>query len=570
MNEIQRNIGDITSLKDNLQQIHNLLSAERVNEFVSLHGQYLDSKATLEVLTREAFIEQPLTGVGSDPWKKLWDTAKYYHEIAYPDQVFPYVGNAAKCVLCQQDLKEESQVRLTRFEEFMTDTISQETSKLHAQRKELIDKIIRLPFIKVADGSVRNFFYNESPELDMKVELFVQSALKISELLQSADTDVQLSLEEIPEIELPPLEDLEQWLEQKNSELKHLRILSQEDNSPELTAEKNELRSKETVFKRIDDVYLSSRIHQKVNRIDKAIKSLDTTKLTRKQNELASSLLTDNFEKQIENELKQLRKEHIVFKLNSRGVKGKTTIKISLDSNSKININEVLSEGEQKALSLAFFLAEISSIPANGGIILDDPVSSLDHSRREYVAQRLVEEAKNRQVIIFTHDIVFLHTLQKHANLQGANASFCSVRRNGKRAGIANKEMPWIALKTSKRIGYLKNELQMMKKQESQLDPDRYFPYVKTWYMLLRESWERAVEELLLNGVIERFNPSVQTQRLNKIKFTDEIVQLVTEGMTKTSTYVHDESQAIGRIIPSNEEMIEDLNKLEQFSKLFK
>lgn len=76
--------------------------------------------------------------------------------------------------------------------------------------------------------------------------------------------------------------------------------------------------------------------------------------------------------------------------------------------------------------------------------------------------------------------------------------------------------------------------------------------------------------ELLLNGVVERFNPSVQTQKLSKIKFSDEIVQLVTEGMTKTSTYVHDESYAIGRLIPSNDEMIEDLNNLERFSKLFK
>ncbi|MGM0975585.1 MAG: AAA family ATPase, partial [Bacillota bacterium] len=263
-------------------------------------------------------------------------------------------------------------------------------------------------------------------------------------------------------------------------------------------------------------------------------------------------------------------REHILFKLNSRGVKGKTTIKLALDSSSKININEILSEGEQKALSIAFFLAEISSIPSNGGIILDDPVSSLDHSRREYVANRLVREAKKRQVIIFTHDIVFLHTLQKHVNLQNVSASYCSVRRNGNRAGIAKTEMPWITLSTSKRIKYLKNELPKLKKLESKLDPDMYVHKVKTWYMLLRESWERAVEELLLNGVVERFNPSVQTQRLSKIKFTDEIVQLVTEGMTKTSTYVHDESHAIGRIIPSNDEMIEDLSKLEQFSKLFR
>ncbi|MGE7888987.1 AAA family ATPase [Bacillus cereus] len=570
MQELQRNIHDITNLKNNLQQIHNQLSFEKVKEFVLLHRRYLDSRATLEVLTREAFVEQPLDGVGSNPWKNLWHTAKQYHKMIYPEQSFPYVDNEARCLLCQQELKEEAKIRLTRFEEFVNDSISQETAQLHAQRHDLIVKLKSLPFTKVTDSSVRSFFSHDSPELDMKVKLFIQSAIKVSTLLQNAEDDKYLSLEDISEIELPPLKEMEHWLEVKNRELEHLKTLAKQDNSADLLAEQNELVSKEKTFKRIDDVHHLVKIHQKVNKIDKAIKSLDTTKLTRKYNELSSSLLLDKFKSEIEKELKQLRREHILFKLNSRGVKGKTTIKLALDSSPKININEILSEGEQKTLSIAFFLAEISSIPSYGGIILDDPVSSLDHSRREYVAHRLVQEAKKRQVIIFTHDIVFLHTLQKHANLQNVNASYCSVRRNGNRAGIAKTEMPWVTLSTSKRIKYLRNELPKLKKLESQLDPDMYIPKVKTWYMLLRESWERAVEELLLNGVVERFSPSVQTQRLSKIKFTDEIVQLVTEGMTQTSTYVHDESHAIGRIMPSNEEMIEDLNKLEQFSRLFK
>ncbi|MBA9028740.1 AAA family ATPase [Peribacillus huizhouensis] len=568
--ELQRNINDITNLKNNLQYIRKEISFEKVKEFVTLHQQYLDSKATLAALTHEAFEEQPLDGVGSDPWKNLWYSAKQYNEIAYPEHSFPYVENDAKCLLCHQDLKDESRIRLTRFEEFINDSISQKTAQLDAHRQFWLSKLKSLPFTKVTDSSVRTFLNNDSPELDMKVELFIQSAMKVSTVLQNAESDISLSLEDIPGIELLPLKQIEEWLESKSIEMEHFKTLVQQDNSTDLQAEQNELVSKEKVFKRMEDVYRLAKIRHQVDNIDKAIKSLDTTKLTRKYNELSSSLLTDKFQSEIEKELKLLRREHILFKLNSRGVKGKTTIKLALDSSSKININEILSEGEQKALSIAFFLAEISSITSKGGIILDDPVSSLDHSRRDYVAQRLIQEAKKRQVIIFTHDIVFLHTLQKHAKLQKVNESYCSVRRNGKRAGIAKTEMPWITLSTSKRIKYLKNELPKLKKQESQLDPDIYFPNVKTWYMLLRESWERAVEELLLNGVIERFDASVQTQRLSKIKFTDELVQLVTEGMTKTSTFVHDESHAIGRIIPSNEEMIEDLKKLEQFSRLFK
>jgi len=37
--------------------------------------------------------------------------------------------------------------------------------------------------------------------------------------------------------------------------------------------------------------------------------------------------------------------------------------------------------------------------------VLDDPVASLDQARREYVARRLVGESRDRQVIVFTHDL---------------------------------------------------------------------------------------------------------------------------------------------------------------------
>ena len=49
---------------------------------------------------------------------------------------------------------------------------------------------------------------------------------------------------------------------------------------------------------------------------------------------------------------------------------------------------------------------------------------------------------------------------------------------------------------------------------EQDLDPDIYYKEVKTFYMLLREGWERAVEELMIGGVVERFDASVKTQRL--------------------------------------------------------
>ena len=74
-------------------------------------------------------------------------------------------------------------------------------------------------------------------------------------------------------------------------------------------------------------------------------------------------------------------------------------------------IEEILSEGEQRAIALGSFFAELALANHSCGIVFDDPVSSLDHWRRLNVARRLVEEAKSRQVIVFTHDTSFLGQL---------------------------------------------------------------------------------------------------------------------------------------------------------------
>jgi wobble nucleotide-excising tRNase len=40
-------------------------------------------------------------------------------------------------------------------------------------------------------------------------------------------------------------------------------------------------------------------------------------------------------------------------------------------------------------------------------IVLADPVSSLDHERRLYLALRLVIEAQRHQVVVLPHDVGF-------------------------------------------------------------------------------------------------------------------------------------------------------------------
>lgn len=55
----------------------------------------------------------------------------------------------------------------------------------------------------------------------------------------------------------------------------------------------------------------------------------------------------------------------------------------------------------------------------NVGIVLDDPVCSLDHKRRSLIVKRLLEEATNRQVVVFTHEITFFMEFKTEADRSG-------------------------------------------------------------------------------------------------------------------------------------------------------
>lgn len=208
--------------------------------------------------------------------------------------------------------------------------------------------------------------------------------------------------------------------------------------------------------------------------------------------------------------------------------------------------SEVLSEGEKTCVALAGFLAELETTNNCSGIVLDDPVSSLDHHYRLHVARRLVDTAKQQQVILFTHDIVFLLMLTKYARKAGVPVRECTLRRGGLRHGLPEEGPPWVAMTVGKRIGLLRNELQKAAAFLNKGDRAAYEQKAEWIFDRLRQSWERAVEEVLLNEVVVRFGDGVSTQRLKALTdITDADIQCVDTEMTYCSSFLHDESAAV-------------------------
>ena len=228
----------------------------------------------------------------------------------------------------------------------------------------------------------------------------------------------------------------------------------------------------------------------------------------------------------------------------------------------------MVSEGEQRCLSIAAFFAELSTADDPSGIVFDDPVSSLDYKWREGVARRLVKEAKTRQVIVFTHDVVFLLLLKQVAAEEGVEQGDQHVRQLAGGAGVCDDDLPWVALKVSRRIRHLRKLLQDAQKLHREGHQTAYETEASLIYGYLREAWERGLEEVLLGGVVERYRPGVQTQQVALIAdITAEDCKAVEIAMTKCSKWLpgHDQAAAARAEIPEPATLKADIDTLDDW-----
>lgn len=503
-----------------------------------------------------------LAGVGVTAWKQFWESARRYSEtLAYPGESFPVTREDALCVLCQQPLATNAAERLRRFEQFVQDDLQQRAAKalreIQTAKTEL--EILKIPLsgVLLRESALRNTAVGES------IKSFVAAAkLRRRYLLRKAAGRTAVRPED-----LPPRPDLTATRQALAEEIKLLRAAAQNDERRKLQSELAGLedRLKLSTLKEI----LRAEVQRltTINLLDRARTDCDTTGITRKGGDVARAIVTSRLRSNFASNLAQLGFTAPPVEIkHGLGTIGQHPYHLSLIAREDIPLPEVLSEGEKTCVALAGFLAELETTNNNSGIVLDDPVSSLDHHYRLRVALRLIAAAKQRQVIVLTHDIVFLLMLTRYARKGGVTLSECSLRRGGPRHGVPEEGPPWIAMNVGKRIGVLRKELQSAAALLNKGDRATYEQKAEWIYKRLRQSWERAVEEVLLNGVVLRFTDSVATQRLKALTdITDADIQCVDSQMTYCSSFVHDEAGAVNAGIPDPPVVEADIKRLEEW-----
>jgi energy-coupling factor transporter ATP-binding protein EcfA2 len=174
----------------------------------------------------------------------------------------------------------------------------------------------------------------------------------------------------------------------------------------------------------------------KIARYKKASAQLSMAKINTQLRKLQADVVTVRLRRAILEELKAFDLLAAEIDMAGKAKGGRTAIEFSLRGPERKDLEHILSEGEQRALALAFFLAESSVNGGRSAIVLDDPAALLDLERREHVAERLAEEAQRRQVIVMTHDLAFVQMLNKAAAAFDQEIFNQVLRRENGRAGV--------------------------------------------------------------------------------------------------------------------------------------
>lgn len=529
-----------------------------------------EKRRIADTLRAEQIGSQPIAATGSDSWKSLFMWARQFAADSGLRQAGePFVAGDP-CPLCQQNLSDDAAKRLAAFDAYVEGRAAQEANAADEAIQRRLAALRDLTFKTEAEITA---LLGETAAHGPDAALLVQQAVALSaDLRVRRDQRVQQleagHLQPLTPLPASPVDGLRNLAGTLAAQAATLR--SADDQTAQATARIAELNAQKQFHAQIDEAITRRNALSATHRYKICEAALNTGPLSRLITSLRKELTSPDLKARIEAEIADLALTHIPFKFCDESEKGVSFFEVELATDKKAKKSRILSEGEQRALSLACFLAETHVAGKRSGIILDDPVTSLDHGRVRRVARRLIDEAaKGRQIIIFTHNLVFYHELMLACmdRTNAVPALPCLIQQGGSgEFGIVSVgDEPWVARKVKDREHTLKAMIDAIP-DEMAVTSEDYRRRCTGYYAALRETWERAVEEIVLNDVVRRFGSDVGTLRLAGVEVSDDDFMLVYRAMKRASEFSgHD--QAAGRQIdtPTKEQMMVDWHELVGF-----
>jgi energy-coupling factor transporter ATP-binding protein EcfA2 len=507
--------------------------------------------------------------VGSGAWKRLWRAAEAYTVEVDGHHHFPDDGpvdstNESVCPLCQQSALGVRE-RLLRFRDFM----ASETAAVLSSAELAFDAVVKnLRLLNTVIDDAGKILLASVRSLDERLATSLEARFAAAGAIRAAWIGFNGEGELAPSLspDNMPSELSELAI---SAESQAQTVVQAQDQATRVTLEgrQNELTDRQRLSPCAGALKQRRNAIRRFAALKTAEGSCRRNEVTRQANIWVDTHLSQRAKEVFKGHLTTFRLQHLNVQLERQSNSFGTGYKNTISGGSGFRrVSDVLSEGEQRALSLAAFFTEAELERQGGTLIIDDPVSSLDRERSVAVAAQLVRQAATRQVIVFTHDLVFLQELGEAAKADQIEPTFARVFSAASNAGLLDPiGLPWKGQNLKQRIKFLRDELQKLKASET-TSPTTYEFGAKALYGRLRDAYERFVEEKLFHEVIIRFRSSIKTQELRYVTVSDENAKRFHKAFTWTCLHSHDNPSAQSITAPDSTEIGADIDELENLA----
>jgi energy-coupling factor transporter ATP-binding protein EcfA2 len=551
----------VVSLLNVVDNAERIIASDSLNELIQLFQAAKDTAAAAKLAASKAFGAEPLSNIGSATWRRLWDAAREFSLHTYAQHQFPHVGEGALCVLCEQPLSAGAAERFGNFEAFVRAKAQQLADEAKRNLDAFRKSIAALaPSKTILEDAVTLLHKElERPACCREVLRCVARARVRARTLSRDD----LMARPLPVRESTASRCLRELVQAAEERLLELRKALNPKERLVQQRGLEELEDRVWLCTVSSEVGKEIRKLQRIAALDQAIGDTDTSRITRKATELSHLLVTDRLRDAFAAEVAALGLADRRIELaQDRSGYGSTHFRVSLVRKPTAQVARILSEGEQSCVALAAFLSELATAHNKSGIILDDPVSSLDHVYRDAVVRRLVKEADGgRQVIVFTHDITFLMALDDEARGTGVVPHYQSISRSETGAGVCADAPPTKAKPLDEQFRKIEQRISAAKAGYSAGKAEQWGDEVKLITGLLRDVWEFALEKAVA-PVLKRLSNKVRPGGLRKlVVLTHEDFDDFNSGYAFCCTYCHTDSSAVNRPAPSPQQLTDELER---------
>jgi len=573
---LTRQAEKLDTLHKHVERIHTLLGDGGLTALQGRRAQLTALEEAAKLLIR-AFESEPLPGVGSSPWKALWESAKRFsEEHAYPAKPFPVVDDKGRCVLCQRTLDEEGRDRLSTFDQFVKDDTQvhlDEARRAYDRQVEVIANLLVSP-----DAVETNLKDLEASHVELITE--IRALLASYEKARKQTRDALAGVGTLPLLGIEPAGTLSQLAQSAKAARGTAEGLSNpgivQQRLSTATAKRQELELLQQIKDSRDAIVKEIARLMEREVLEAAKTAAATGPITKKILELSEESITEVVRDSFTRETDRLRLERVTI-ARTHADRGVLLHQPKLvGARQEVKLPRVFSEGERTALGLAAFFTEGHLDTSNSAIILDDPVTSLDHIRRGLVAARLVAFAKTRQVVVFTHDVSFVADLKREANSEGvpiAERSVTRSRADARKPGACSTTHPWKAKDVLARFDELRKDVARIKKDCGTWDQKAYEDAVAIWAGNLSETWERIFSQEIVGSVLAEGGLKVRPMMVKILaRFSDHDLKEFEASYSRVSQWAkrHDKSALVNYVAPEVSDLEAELKRVDSWFKRVK